>query len=155
MSQESYEADGVIVQGKHGPTPKPVSPAAFAAAMQRFPLEARVVISVKLLKPRRSDAQNRYWHGVVIPLFQDHFNQGRRAEEKWTFDDVKDILARRLLPVKEVIDPITGEVFYALGKTSELNTKQFNELIERAQVWGAEMTPSLYVPDPNEMGYAA
>jgi hypothetical protein len=151
MSQDTYEADGVIVNGEL----KPVALAAFRQAMKRFPNEARVVIGVKVCRPRRSDAQNRFWHGVVIPLFMDYFNQSRRDEEKWTFDDVKDVLARKLLPVKEVIDPVTGEVFYSLGKTSDLNTKQFNELIERAQVWGAELTPSLYVPDPNEMGYAA
>lgn len=155
MSTESYEAEAVMVQGKQGLTPKPVAPAAFAAAMNRFPLDARVVIGVKIARPKRSDAQNRFWHGVVIPLFQDHFNQGRAPIDCYSFDDVKNILARRLLPVCEVDDPATGEVFYVLGKTSGLTTKQFNELIERAQVWGAELTPTLYVPDPNEMGYAA
>ena len=150
MTQDSYEADGVIVKGEL----KPLALLAFRQAMKRFPDGARVVIGVKVLKPRRSTQQNKYWHGVVIPYFMDHFNEHRPAgTAAYTFEQVKDILARKLLPTSEVIDPETGETFCVLGKTSLLSTTEFNDLKERAQVWGAEL--GLYVPDPNEMGFAA
>jgi hypothetical protein len=135
MAQDSYEADGVIVNGEL----RPVSLVAFRQAMKRFSNEARVVISVKVLRARRSNQQNRFYHGVVIPLFAEHCG--------YQFDDMKDALALKLLP-KEVTDPTTGEVHVVPGHTSELTTKEFNALIERAQQLGAEM--GLYIPDPNE-----
>lgn len=135
MSQESYEADAVIVKGEL----KPVSLAAFRQAMKRFPDGARVAIRVKVERPKRSNQQNRFWHGVVVPLFAEHCG--------YEFDDMKDELALKLLP-KELPDMQTGEVRVVPGHTSDLTTKEFNDLIERAQRLGASL--DLYIPDPNE-----
>lgn len=135
MSQESYEADGVIVNGEL----KPVSLVAFRQAIKRFPNEARVVIRVKVQRPQRSNQQNRYFHGVVIPLFAEHCG--------YDFDDMKDALALELLP-KEVVDVKTGEVRIVPGHTSDLTTKEFNDLIDRAQRLAASM--GLDIPSPNE-----
>lgn len=135
MSQESYEADGVIVNGEL----KPVSLVAFRQAIKRFPNEARVVIRVKVQRPQRSNQQNRYFHGVVIPLFAEHCG--------YDFDDMKEALALELLP-KEVVDVKTGEVRIVPGHTSDLTTKEFNDLIDRAQRLAASM--GLDIPSPNE-----
>ena len=98
-----------------------------------------VLCKFKAHRETRSSAQNRYYHGVVIPIFAEHC--GLSAAE------TKDVLALELLP-KEVTDMRTGEVRVVPGHTSELNTKEFNELIERAQRLGAEL--GLYIPDPGE-----
>lgn len=98
-----------------------------------------VLLSVKAHRETRSGAQNRYWHGVVIPAFVEHCG--------YEFDEAKDALALELIP-KEVVDIKTGEVKTVPGHTSEQNTKQFNEMIERAQRLGAEM--GIYIPDPGE-----
>lgn len=135
MKQEEYEALGeitetgmVLYDQEH-----------FRAAMRRFP-KGTVTVTVKVQRQRRSNAQNRFWHGVVIPAFAEHCG--------YSFDEMKDALALRLLP-KEIADVRTGEVITVPGHTSELNTKQFNELIERAQQLGAEM--GIYIPDPGEV----
>ena len=137
MTQEYFEAGGVIdEQGQL----QPVALLAFRQAMKRFPVGAKVTIRVEVERQKRSSAQNRYWHGVVIPLFAEHCG--------YECDEMKDALALKLLP-KELVDMDTGEVRIVPGHTSALNTKEFNDLIERAQRLGAEM--GIYVPDPNEV----
>lgn len=111
---------------------------AFKAALKLFE-DGPVVIEVKAAKPTRSSQQNRYWHGVVIPAFAEHCG--------YEFEEMKDALALKLIP-KELDDMDTGEVRIVPGHTSELNVKEFNDLIERAQRLGAEM--NIYIPDPNE-----
>ena len=136
MKQEFYETLGEIKGGKFVGLKAREH---FEAAMRRFP-DGVVGVRFEVLREKRSSAQNRYWHGVVIPLFAEHCG--------YEFEEMKDALALELLP-KEVIDMKTGEVRTVPGHTSELNTKQFNELIERAQRLGAGM--GIYVPDPNEV----
>lgn len=141
MTQESYEDGGVIdEQGRL----QPVSPITFRQAMQRFPRGAHVSIRVEIERPKRSSRQNRFWHGIVIPLFAGHCG--------YEFAEMKDALALKLIP-KELVDMDTGEVRIVPGHTSELNTKEFNDLIERAQRLGAEM--GIYIPDPGEQEHAA
>lgn len=135
--QEYYEAGGVI--DEKGQL-LPVALVAFRQAMKRFPAGAKVTIRVEIERHKRSSSQNRYWHGVVIPLFAEHCG--------YDVDDMKDTLALQLLP-RELTDMTTGEVRIVPGHTSKLNTKEFNELIERAQRLGAEM--GIYIPDPNEV----
>lgn len=135
MTQESYEAGGVINNGQL----QPVALVAFRQAMRRFPEGAHVSIRVEIERPKRSNQQNRFYHGVVIPLFAEHCG--------YDFEDMKDELALKLIP-REIVDMTTGEVKLVPGHTSKLNTKEFNELIERAQRLGAEM--GIYIPDPGE-----
>lgn len=134
MKQESYSTGGVIENGKLTVTGRRL----FEDAMRRFP-NGHVVVSVKVSRPERSSAQNRYWHGVVVPLFADHCG--------YEFEEMKDALALKLLP-KELTDMDSGEVRLVPGHTSDLNTREFNDLIERAQRLGAEM--GIYIPDPSE-----
>jgi hypothetical protein len=133
VTLDEYETLGVIEAGVFRLQERDL----FNRAMKRF-ADGPVVVSVKTTKPQRSGAQNRYWHGVVIPLFADHCG--------YEFDEMKDALALKLLP-KEIAD-MNGEIRIVPGHTSHLNVQQFNELIERAQRLGAEM--EIYVPDPGE-----
>lgn len=134
MRQEWYSTLGVVQSGKL----KVQDKTAFERALARFP-DGVVSVDVKVEKPKRSNQQNRFWHGVVIPLFAEHCG--------YEFDDMKDELALKLLP-KELTDMTTGEVRIVPGHTSDLSTKAFNDLIERAQRFGAEL--GIYVPDPKE-----
>lgn len=136
MTQEFYEAAGII--DENGDL-KPIALVAFRQAMKRFARPSRVSIRVELERPKRSSAQNRFWHGIVIPAFAEHCG--------YEFAEMKDALALKLIP-REVTDMTTGEVRIVPGHTSNLNTKEFNDLIERAQRLGAEM--GIYVPDPGE-----
>ena len=98
-----------------------------------------VLCRFKAHRETRSSAQNRFWHGVVVRAFAEHCG--------YEFHEAKDALALKLLPV-EITDIQTGEIRVVPGHTSECNTKEFNDLIERAQRLGAEL--GLYIPDPGE-----
>lgn len=98
-----------------------------------------VLATFKAYRETRSSAQNRYYHGVVIPAFAEHCG--------YEFAEAKDALALELLP-SEVADVKTGEIKTVPGHTSSLNVKEFNDLIERAQRLGAEM--GIVIPDPGE-----
>jgi hypothetical protein len=135
MKQEFYETGGVIESGKLHMTGRKL----FEDAMRRFP-DGHVRVRIDVARPSRSNQQNRFWHGVVIPLFAEHCG--------YELDDMKDVLALRLLP-KEITDHETGEVRTIPGHTSKLTRKEFNDLIERAQRLGAEM--GIYIPDPGEV----
>ncbi len=135
MRQDEYTTLGTITDG----TLALLDTVSFVRTMRRF-ADGPVVVEVKTIRPQRSSAQNRYWHGVVIPLFADHCG--------YEFDEMKDALALRLIP-KDLVDMSTGEVHTVPGHTSDLNVKEFNDLIERAQRLGAEM--DIYIPDPNEV----
>jgi hypothetical protein len=134
VTQDIFETDGVIEKGKLRLSGKQ----GFDAAMSRFP-DGHVIVTVKVQRPHRSSQQNRYWHGVVVPLFAEHCG--------YEFAEMKDALALELLP-KEVIDLKTGEIKIVPGHTSDLNTKEFNDLIDGAQRLGAEM--GINIPDPGE-----
>lgn len=136
MKQEFFETLGEVKGGKFVGLKGRDE---FTAAMRRFP-DGIIGVRFEVLREKRSLQQNRYWHGVVIPLFAEHCG--------YELDEMKDALSLKLIP-KEVVDMDTGEVRIVPGHTSDLNTKQFNEMIERAQRLGAEM--GIYVPDPNEV----
>jgi hypothetical protein len=140
MTQDSYEALGEITERG---VLEMFSRDAMLDAIRRFPKGSTVVVSVKVERQTRSARQNRYWHGVVVPLFAEHCGCDT--------DDMKDILALELLP-KEIADIATGEIRKVPGRTSALNTKEFNDLIERAQRLGASM--GIVVPDPVAAGVA-
>lgn len=135
MKQDEYSTLGVVKAGKMQVQDR----ASFGRAMKRFP-DGPVVVEIKTIKPQRSSAQNRYWHGVVIPLFAEHCG--------YETAEMKDVLALKLIP-KEITDMDSGEVRIVPGHTSELSVKAFNDLIERAQRLGAEM--DIYIPDPGEV----
>lgn len=134
MTQDTYATLGVIANGRLQVQHR----AGFEAAMARFP-DGVVVVEVKVQRPQRSSQQNRYWHGVVIPLFAEHCG--------YDLHEMKDVLALKLIP-KEVTD-LNGETRTVPGHTSDLSVKDFNDLIERAQRLGAEL--NIYIPDPNEV----
>lgn len=133
--QEFYECGAQIVNGEL----KPIALIAFRQAMKRF-ADGHVSIRVEIARPKRSNSQNRYWHGVVVPLFAEHCG--------YEFAEMKDALALKLLP-KEVVDMDSGEVRIVPGHTSDLNTTDFKDLIERAQRLGASL--DIYIPDPGEV----
>ncbi len=101
--------------------------------------EGFVTLRIERHHRKRTDRQNRFWHGVVIPLFVEHCG--------YSFDEAKAALSLELIP-KE-IHQLNGTAVVVPGHTSELNVAQFNDLIKRAQELGARM--DIYVPDPGEV----
>jgi len=112
----------------------------FVRRMMRGFKRGKVRALFEFYRDSFSSRQRRFWRGVVVPAFAEHCG----------YDDMQemhDVLMLRLLPV-EITDMVTGEVRTVPGHTSDLNTKEGADLIDRAQRLGAEM--GIVIPDPGE-----
>lgn len=98
----------------------------------------RVEIVIKPYKPKRSNPQNAYYHGVIIPILADHFG--------YTHDEMHDAIKFEFLRKTDPEKPLT------VGSTAKLTTDEFNKLIERIQRWAA-MEHQVFIPDPYEVQY--
>jgi hypothetical protein len=135
MSLEFYEVEGLIACGRL--KFRKESREFLEAALMQF-ADGYVSVRVERVQRHRTSRQNRFWHGVIIPLFAEHCG--------YHVDEMKRTLAVELLPVETT--RLDGSVVITGGRTSELTVKQFNDLIERAQQLGAEM--GIVIPDPNQ-----
>lgn len=111
----------------------------------------RVEITVSKARVRRSNEQNRYWFGVVIPLIQAALLSLGNAMSKESVHEALKYWLSEMRP-DLLIDEITvdGEtVLPRLKSTTELSTVQFMELVETAQQWAAENL-DIQIPSPDE-----
>src|SRR5262245_5435283 len=98
----------------------------------------RITVVVKKWARKRSTNQNRFWWGVVVPMFAE-----RCGYQPWEHEAVHDELMRVLLGMRE-----GGHAALPIRESSaKLTTAEFNVLIERAQVFAAEKL-GLVIPDP-------
>jgi len=90
----------------------------------------------------RSNPQNRYFHGVVIPILSEH--TGHTPEE------CKEIVKSLFLKKETTIKTKTGlkNIKYVKG-TSKLRTDEFEIFMERVRIW-ASVELGCYIPLPNE-----
>ncbi len=91
----------------------------------------------------RTDAQNKFWHAVVVEAFADHCGEDH--------DEMHEVLKAEVNSKTHAIyDRNTGEFIKEVvvaQSTANLTTVEFNELIERAQRLGASM--GIVIPDPD------
>ena len=107
----------------------------------------RIKITIERAFNKRSNNQNAYLHGVVIPLIKHRLIELGFAEAK-SDDWVKDFIKYNCL-LKEFINQQTGEIIKSLGRTSGLSKSEFMDFIAEVQMWAAEKL-DVYIPDPNE-----
>lgn len=105
------------------------------------------IVTIERKYNQRSNNQNRFFHGVVIPIIQQGLIDAGWNEAK-SFEWTKDFIKMNCL-VKEYVNENTGEVKKSIGKTSELSTSEFMNLISEIQQWASEYL-NVYVPEPNE-----
>ena len=85
-----------------------------------------VLIEINKLPLKRSLLQNKYFHGVIVPKFQEVFN----FEEPTSKEGAKIKLKEKLLPIEVKID---GKIKRTHRDTSDLTTKEFSEFIEHCR----------------------
>lgn len=95
-------------------------------------------VIVRKYRARRSPAQNRYWWGVVIP----HMTLCWACSH----DDAHDRVCLEFLPNAREVG---GTTIVTPGSTSDLDTLQFNKLIEAVSQYAA-LEHGVYIPLPNE-----
>jgi len=93
-------------------------------------------------KLQRSNPQNRYFHGVILPILSD--------VSGYTTDEMKNIVKGLFLKYEMMIKTKDGfrEVSIIKG-TSELKTDEFEKFTEEIRRWAA-LELGCIIPEPNE-----
>lgn len=126
----------------------------FPALMRRL---ARGLVGKKLIVKfekyfeRRSNAQNRYMWGVVVPTVRAWLLE--TTGEKYTADEVYYWLNQEVLRNKPKVTLVNGiDVITLTGKRfSQMSTKEFAEAVEELFKYFAEK--NLVIPIPNEQNF--
>jgi hypothetical protein len=107
-----------------------------------------VVISFSKPKKSRSNNQNNFYWGVVLPLIQNGLLDA--TGELRSNDNIHyNILLPLFAPTNEIINIDTGECINERLTSSEMTTTQFCEYIIEIQKWAAEFL-GIDIPSPNE-----
>ena len=106
--------------------------------------DGRYYVSIKK-KNARTNNQNRYWWGGVLPLIKQGLKDAGYNEVK-TNEDAHEVV--KALFLKKHISNGDGVALEMSGSTTELSTIEFNELIANIQQWAAEFL-NVIIPDPN------
>lgn len=95
----------------------------------------------------RSNQQNRYYFGIVVPLIQKGIKDlGTELTKEETHEFLK---AKFNADEIQVVDKNSGELLYeSIPKsTTRLNKEDFSAYTEQIQRWAAEFL-SIIIPDP-------
>jgi hypothetical protein len=107
-----------------------------------------VVITFSKPKKNRSNNQNRYYWGLVLPLIQNGLLDA--TGELRSYDNIHyKILLPLFAPTNEIVNKETGECIVERLTSSDLTTTQFCEYILEIQKWAAEFL-GIDIPSPNE-----
>ena len=104
-----------------------------------------IIVTFERAKKKRSNPQNAFWHGVVIPIMQQALKD---AGHLMTNEQTHDLLKLRFLK-ETILANENGEYIERIKSTTELTTTQFMELIQEVQRFAVEYF-NVIVPDPNE-----
>ena len=107
-----------------------------------FPNGTKVDITIRKHKEKRSNDQNRYYFGVVIPILADYFGHD-------SVESMHEDLKLEFNPVPSKID--TTKIIG--GSTTKLSTEEFfskeDSYVNRICRWSAEKY-GLYIPPPKK-----
>jgi len=122
---------GVVEQGvlRHD------NPSAFSRYLQT--LKGRVDVIVKRRRPIRSDNQNRWWHGVILPLI---------AEETGNDPETVCLVFRTKFLPRRTIKWGKKHISVPLS-TADLDKNEFGEFIEQVRAHSAQEL-GITIPDP-------
>lgn len=107
----------------------------------------QVVVTIEKAKKKRSNPQNAFYWGVVLPILQHGFKEATgefRTAENLHYK----ILLPLFSPVNEIVNKDTGESVIEKLTSSDMTTTQFCEFILEIQKWSAEFL-GVTIPDPN------
>jgi ribosomal protein L30E len=105
-----------------------------------------LIISFEKPKKKRSNGQNRFYYGVVLPIVQ---NCLKEAGHIMNLESTHDLIKMKFL--KEIIltNEETGEVVERIKSTSELSTSQFMDFISEIRTFTLDYF-NTDIPEPNQ-----
>jgi azurin len=93
-------------------------------------------VEVELHRRKRSGAQNRFYHAVVVRTLADYTG--------YTTDEMHEALKAKFLAEDDMVLGLTR-----ITSTTKLSTAQMTDYIERVRLW-AHCELGCYIPAPNE-----
>ena len=104
-------------------------------------LTGKRLIKIEKYSKKRSNTQNRYYHGVVLKYLAEAtgFSPG----------EMHEVLKAKFLPYERA-NRVTGEMQTFGHSTTELNTAEYEEFLENVRVWAINYLDCL-IPLPNEV----
>lgn len=107
-----------------------------------------VEITLQRKRKTRSNPQNSFYWGVVLPLVQMGLKDA--TGEVRDFNSIHyQILLPLLAPKRDIVNTDTGMVISEKMTSSELTTTEFSLYVDEIQKWAAEFL-GINIPDPNE-----
>ncbi len=104
----------------------------------------RVRLTVEEVKRKRSNNQNAYYWGVVVPMVQELFKDaGTDAEAQ----DIHEFLKGYVGGMRKVV-VVKGKPYTILQSTASLGTIEFEDYLEKIRAWAAGI--GLQIPFPHE-----
>lgn len=100
----------------------------------------KVEITTERRKDKRSEQQNRFWYGVVLPLCNEFSREDGEEYSEWEWHEY--FIHKGYFGYKE----INGELIPK--RSSEATTLEFNEAIRKVQQFWA--LRGRIIPDPNQ-----
>ena len=105
----------------------------------------RLAISIKEVKRRRSNNQNRYYWGVVIPIITNMFLEaGNNTDE----NEVHEFLKEHVGGLKTILSDPSGIRRTVVKSSARINTSEFENYMEKVRAWAASF--DVEIPLPNE-----
>lgn len=108
---------------------------------------SRVIITMKKYRKSRSNKQNAFYHGCLIPYVIDGLVAMGTNKNLLSAENVHEMLKAKFLG--EDIPNEHGEFIRINWSTTDLSTTEFMEYIADIQQWAAEFL-GIYIPSPNE-----
>lgn len=107
---------------------------------------ADVLITLEKPKKKRSNPQNAFYHGVIIPIVQ---NCLREAGYVMTNEATHDLIKLKFLKEAILTNEETGEVVERVKSTTELSTSQFMDFVAEIRQFTNEYF-GVDIPDPSQ-----
>ena len=105
-----------------------------------------IIITIEKKKRKRSNPQNNFYWGIVLPMMQTGFYNN--LGEHVGIQEAHEFLKGRFL-FREVVNQELGEVIKLSKSTTELSTIQFEEYLDKIREFATEFL-SIQIPLPNQ-----
>lgn len=115
--------------------------------------DMNIEVTFKCKRKRRSNAQNKYYWGCVIPAIVHAMvelgNDALQIGNTEHGELVHEFLKNRLLDNGEEVQGVEGLIFKLPASTKKCTTVEFDKFMGDVRKWAAENL-SINIPEPNE-----
>jgi hypothetical protein len=105
----------------------------------------RVIVSLREHRARRSNPQNRYYWGVVVPLVLQMFVE---AGNDTTAEEVHEYMKEHVGGLSRVLIGPDGKRRPVVRSSTTLDTSEWEDFMEKVRAWAAAL--GCQIPLPHE-----